>query len=219
VLDRLAAQRIYYDGMESTVRKLLELDSKVDELTTRISKLSKNSSNSSKPPSSDIVKPSNRAERRRDKKKRRKGGQLNHPKWERPLFGPDEVISLEHTLTTCPFCTGSLERLPDEPAKILQQIGFVTQPVEKIEHRAPAYWCPSCQRIHYAPIPAEAVKQGLFKPDISATVCFLKYVGCMSLSAIKRYLFDAWGVKVTKGYLVKVLRKTHIPHPILKKRR
>jgi transposase len=33
-------------------------------------------------------------------------------------------------------------------------------------------------------------------------------VGCMSLSAIKRYLFDAWGVKVTKGYLAKVLRKS-----------
>lgn len=207
-LERKAAEEIYDRGKEQTVNFLLALDAKVDALTEMVARLSKNSSNSSKPPSSDIVKPTNRAERRRDEKKRKKGGQMNHPKWERPLFSPDEVTSLEHTLTTCPHCAGSLERLTDEPTKILQQIGFVTQPVEKTEHRAPAYWCPSCQRIHYAPIPAEAIKQGLFKPDIAATVCFLKYVGCMSLSAIKRYLFDAWGVKVTKGYLAKVLRKS-----------
>jgi hypothetical protein len=47
----------------------------------------------------------------------------------------------------------------------------------------------------------------LFKPDISATVCFLKYVGCMSLSGIKKYLYDVWGEKVTKGYLARVLQK------------
>jgi transposase len=204
-MDKELAQRLYDSGKEPTIAKLIELDSKVDELTAKIAGLSKNSSNSSKPPSSDIVKPSSRAERRRDKKKRTKGGQLNHPKWERQLFIPDEVVS--HTLTSCPHCAGPLEKLADEPERILQQIGLVTQPVTKTEHRAPAYWCASCQRIHYAPLPPEAVKQGLFKPDICATVCFLKYVGCMSLSGIKKYLLDAWDVKVTKGYLVKVLRK------------
>lgn len=204
-MNKELAQRLYDSGKEPTIAKLIELDSKVDELTAKIARLSKNSSNSSKPPSSDIVKPPSRAERRRDKKKRNKGGQLNHPKWERQLFTPDEVVS--HTLTSCPHCAGSLEKLADEPDRILQQIGFVTQPVKKIEHRAPTYWCPSCHRIHYAQFPPEAVKQGLFKPDIYATVCFLKYVGCMSLSGIKRYLLDAWDVKVTKGYLAKVLRK------------
>jgi transposase len=114
---------------------------------------------------------------------------------------------ISHTLTSCPHCAGPVEKLADEPQRILQQIGLPTQPVKKTEHRAPAFWCASCQCIHYAPLPPEAVKQGLFKPDIYATVCFLKYVGCMSLSGIKKYLLDAWDVKVTKGYLVKVLRK------------
>jgi transposase len=206
-MDRAAAEQLYRRGMEPTIASLLALDSKVDELTARIAKLSKNSSNSSKPPSSDIVKPSNRAERRRDKKKRTKGGQLNHPKWERLPFSPDEVVPIHYTLTSCPHCAGPVEMLAGEPERILQQIGLAAPAVEKTEHRAPAYWCSRCQCIHYASFPASVVKEGLFKPDISATVCFLKYVGCMSLSGIKKYLYDAWGVKVTKGFLVKVLQK------------
>jgi len=206
-MDKVSAQRLYDSGKEPTIAKLIELDSKVDELTARIAKLSKNSSNSSKPPSSDIVKPSNRAQRRCDKKKHKKGGQLNHPKWERVPFDSNDVMPIYYTLTSCPHCAGSMERLADEPEKILQQIGLPSPAVEKTEHRAPAYWCSRCKCIHYASFPANVVKEGLFKPDISATVCFLKYVGCMSLSGIKKYLHDVWDVKVTKGYLAKVLRK------------
>jgi transposase len=79
--------------------------------------------------------------------------------------------------------------------------------VEKSEYRAHAYWCPKCKCFHYAPIPAAAKKEGLFKPDIAAMVCFLKYVGCMSFNGIKRYLADAMGISVTKGYLAKVVQK------------
>lgn len=204
-MDESIARTIYNAGEKSTIAKLMELDRTIDELTAQIARLTKNSSNSSKPPSSDIVKPTGGSGRRHDTKKRTKGGQVNHPKWERQLFTPDEVVS--YSLPSCPHCAGSLEKLVDTPDKILQQIGLMTQPVNKVEHRAPAYWCASCQRIHYASIPPEAVKQGLFTPDIHATVCFLKYVGCMSLSGIKRYLRDAWDVTVTKGYLAKVLRK------------
>ena len=207
-MDNAVAGRIYDMGKEPTVTKLIELDSKVDELTARIAKLTKNSSNSSKPPSSDIVKPANRAERRRDQKKRKKGGQMNHPKWERAPFGPDEAVSIQYPLTSCPHCAGAVEQLEGEPAKVLQQIGLTARMIEKTQHSAPAYWCSSCQRIHYATFPAAVVKQGLFKPNISATVCFLKYVGCMSLTGIKRYLQDAFGTNVTKGYLAKVLKKS-----------
>ena len=206
-MDRAAAERLYRRGMEPTIASLLALDAKVDELTARIARLSKNSSNSSKPPSSDIVKPPNRAQKRRDKKKRKKGAQLNHPKWERVPFGPDEIVPIQYDLTSCPHCAGPVEKLADEPDRILQQIGLTATAVEKTEHRAPAYWCNRCQCIHYASFPTTVVKEGLFKPDISATICFLKYVGCMSLSGIKRYLHDVLDVKVTKGYLAKVLRK------------
>lgn len=210
-MDKNSARRIYEAGRAATVAKLIELDSKVDELAEQLAKASKNSTNSSKPPSSDITNPPklDRAERRRRQKaKRKKGGQLGHPKWQRDAFGPHEVEPIEHTLDSCPVCAGRLVRLADEKPKTQQQIELVSPAVRKIEHRGNAYWCPKCQCIHYAPIPEHAIKEGLFRPEIAATVCFLKYVGCMSLSAIKRYLKDAMDVRVSKGYLAKVLRKS-----------
>lgn len=213
-MDLNSAEKIYYSGKDSTVKKIIELDTKIDEqnikidkLNEKIAKLSKNSSNSSKPSSSDIVKP-NRAERRRDnKKKRKKGGQENHPRWERQTFSPDELKPIEHALKSCPHCNGpvflDLKRKP----KTLQQIEIITPVVEKTEHRAYAYWCPHCKCFHYASFPESVEKEGLFKAHISATVCFLKYAGSMSYSAIKKYLHDAMGIKVSKGYLAKVVRK------------
>jgi transposase len=212
------AGRLYNSGKAATIAKLVMLDAQVESLSAKVkvlsekvAKLSKNSSNSSKPPSSDIVNPqaANRAERRRQHKgKRKKGGQPGHPKWERMPFSSDEVDPIEYTLESCPVCSGQLEKLPDEEPKIMQQVELANPPVKKIEHRANAYWCAKCNQIHYARIPEQAVKEGLFRPDMSALVCFLKYVGCMSLSEIKKYLKDAMNIPVTKGYLAKVIRKS-----------
>lgn len=217
-MDETTAGRVYDSGRAATIAVLLDMDSritlltaKVDALTAQVAKLSKNSSNSSKPPSSDIVNPhaANRAERRRlQKEKRKKGGQPGHPKWERKPFGSDEVNPIEYTLESCPVCSGRLEKLPDEEPKTIQQVELATPPVTKIEHRAHAYWCSQCNQIHYAKIPAQTVKEGFFRPDISAMVCFLKYVGCMSLSGIKKHLKDVMNIPVTKGYLAKVIQKS-----------
>lgn len=205
-MDRSFAERIFDSGKAPTVAKLIELDTKVDELTARIAALSRDSSNSSKPPSSDIVKP-NRARQRAEKKKRHKGGQPNHPKWQRRPFSSAEVTPLEYTLQSCPTCTGPLILLPDQPPRTRQQVEIVTPAVQRLEHRALAYWCAHCNRVHYASIPENVTKQGFFKPHIATTVCVLKYLGCMSLSGIKKYLCDAMDIKVTKGYLAKVIQK------------
>jgi hypothetical protein len=206
-MNKQTAEQLYDSGKETTVEWLLKLDSKVDELTEKIARLSKNSSTSSKPPSSDIVKP-NRQERRSDQKaKRKKGGQENHPRWERTAFSPDEVKPIEHALKSCPTCNGPVFLDLKRPPKTIQQIETLAPVVEKSEHRAFAYWCPHCKCFHYASFPQSIQKEGLFKAHISTTVCFLKYVGCMPYSAIKKYLRDAMGVRVSKGFLVKVVRK------------
>jgi transposase len=218
-MTRDEAEAIYNAGKEAVITKLMELDAKVEaltkkveELTDLVARLMKNSSNSSKPPSSDIVKPpkvTNRAERRRlEKIRRKKGGQLGHPKWTRAAFPPEQIDNLiTYHLDKCPECGSSLVRAHDEVDRIQQQVAFRTPSVEKIEHRSHAYWCRKCQSIHYARIPDESVRQGFFKPDIAACVCFLKFVGNMSLSGIKQYILDTNGIKVTKGYLAKVIRK------------
>jgi transposase len=207
-IDRAAAERLYDSDREKTIEFMLRLDAKVDELTAIVARLTKNSSNSSKPPSSDITKPPslNRAERRRDKK-RKIGGQWGHQKWERSLWDESEVNTQDYLLTACPVCGGSLRQMPDEPPIVLQQAELATPAVEKIQHRAPAFWCPRCKRVHHAKFPKPVTRQGLLKTDLSALVCFLKYAGCMSMSGIKRYLADVADVRVTKGYIAKLLQK------------
>jgi len=207
-MDRKAAEELYDAGKEVTVEFLLRLDAKVDELTEKVAKLSKNSSNSSKPPSSDITRPpgSNRADRRRQKKRKR-GAQWGHKKQVRKPWGEDEVRVIEYTLDACPHCQSPVRKLSEEAPRVMQQAELLAAAVEKMEHRGLAYWCAKCRRVHYAPIPAAVEKQGLFSDSLSATVCFLKYVGCMSLSGIRRYLRDAMDVKASKGYLAKVLQK------------
>ena len=208
-MDRKTAEALYDSGKENTVEWLLRLDAKVDELAEKVAKLSKNSSNSSKPPSNDITNPQgmNRAERRQQKKKNKHNAQWGHQKRERTNWSEDQVNVVNYDLNACPDCAGPLRKLEHEAPRVLQQAELVSSVIEKTEHRGNAYWCPICQRIHYAPIPEVVRREGLFKENISATVCFLKYVGCMSLMGIKRYLQDAMGVKVTKSYLAKVIQK------------
>ncbi|MBD3419064.1 MAG: transposase [Chitinivibrionales bacterium] len=77
----------------------------------------------------------------------------------------------------------------------------------KLEHRAHAYWCQRCQKIHYLPLPQRVVKAGFMDEHHSATVCFLKYVGSMSFSAIKQYFKNVHDIKVSKGQLAKIIPK------------
>lgn len=204
-MDRCVAEQIFNSGKEPTINKLLEMDTSLCVLQRKIDSLSKNSTNSSKPPSSDIVKASLRDQTAAPKK--RIGGQPGHPKHQRPLFHPDDISSsFEHPLKCCPDCSGPLLPRPDKN-RILQQVELKEKPLDKIQHTAYAYWCPHCNKFEYADFPPSAVKAGLFKENISATICFLKFVGAMSLSGIKKYCRDVLSITVTKGYLAKVIRK------------
>lgn len=201
------AEHLYDTGKEATVAKLLILDTKVDELNERIAKLTKNSSNSSKPPSSDIVKPKPPVKGRGRKKKRRAGGQPGHARYERIPFSPDEVTPVEYTLTSCPDCHGAVTLLNDRSPRIVQQIALPEKPIEKLEHRGYAYWCPQCEKIHYASIPRKIRNAGLLDEHYSATICFLKYVGCVPLSGIKKYFNNVLDVPISKGQISKILKK------------
>jgi len=130
----------------------------VAELEAQLAAARKHSGNSSKPPSSDIVKPSKSPPEGEDKRKI--GGQPGHPRHERPAF-PPELIDEPHdyTLEQCPDCGGKLQDAALAP-KVIQQVEILVNPLHIAEHRGQAYWCPKCQQVHYAPLPAEVVKAG-----------------------------------------------------------
>lgn len=184
------------------------LQARIAELEAQLAKAQKHSGNSSKPPSSDIVKPPQSDAPHSKGKKRRRGGQPGHPRHERPAFTPDQLTAAPHeyTLDLCPDCGGTLKNAAAAP-RLIQQVEIVVQPIQVEEHRARAYWCPKCQKVHYAALPPPVENAGLVGPRLTALVGFLKSVCHASFSTIRKFLRDVVGVTISRGQLAKVVQK------------
>jgi transposase len=182
------------------------LTQRIEQLEQQLAAAHKNSSNSSKPPSSDIVKkPKPRPNGRR---KRKPGGQPGHAKHERPAFSPDQIKDTRpYTLDKCPECGGRLSA-SNKPPKVVQQVEIVAPPTEVIEHRAVAYWCRRCQKVHYATLPPKVAKGGLLGPKLTALVAYLKGACHCSFSTIQRFFRDVLQIEISRGQLAKVINKT-----------
>jgi transposase len=165
----------------------------------------KNSSTSSKPPSSDIVNP--KKPLRKDGKKRNRGAQPGHEQHLRKPFPPEAVNEfVPHSLDCCPGCGGALIRSRRKPT-VLQQVEITATPTVVTEHQGLAYWCAHCREFHYAPLPAAVSKAGLFGPRLTALVAFMKGVCHASFSTIRKFLRDVVRVRVSRGYLAKLIGK------------
>ena len=180
------------------------LAARVAELEARIGVLEKNSSNSHKPPSCDIVKP----KRPKAAKRRRTiGAQPGHPKHQRKPFGPEELdATYQYTLQQCPDCGGRLKRARRRP-RTVQQVELIERPIRIEEHRAPAYWCPHCRALRWAPLPPAVAKGGLAGVRLTALVAYLKGGAHASYSTIQHFLCDVMKVKLSRGQLVRLVGK------------
>jgi len=189
------------------IRLVLDLARRVEVLEQEVARLRKNSSTSSKPPSSDIVKPPSGRTKVGHGRKRSIGGQPGHEKHERKPFESEDVDDvIEHSLDGCPDCGGRMRGAAGW-GDVVQQVELVQRPFRVTEHRAPGYWCPRC-RIHVrAAMPLALERGGLFGPRMSALVAYLKG-GChASYSTIQALLGDVLGVRVSTGFLAKVVGK------------
>jgi len=202
VFARKEVDQMIAEAVAKATAPLLE---RIASLEAELAKAKKNSSNSSKPPSSDMVKPPKPSAK--SGKKRKRGGQPGHPQHLRPIFPPEAVNQVEpHTLDCCPDCGGSL-RLAKRPPEVLQQVETTETPTIVTEHQGLAYWCPHCQKFHYAPLPDAVVKAGLFGPRLTAFVAFMKGVCHASFSTIRKFLRDVVHMDVSRGYLAKLVAK------------
>ena len=216
VFDTIIVNRDDYFQQEGEKKRLhgrvsdLEIENKElkkenHELKEKIAKLSKTSKNSSKSPSSDIVKQN---KKKQNEKNSKIGGQPGHPKHERKPFSQDEIHDVhEYNMSQCPMCNHSVEIDLSKDPKIIQQAEIVKVPIQKEEHKAYAYWCENCQKYHYAEFPPEVIKAGLFKAKITALVAYMKNVCHCSFSNIRKYFRDVLHIKVSRGYLSKIIQK------------
>jgi transposase len=175
----------------------------------KIASLSKNSTNSGKKPSSDdITNPKKKKKKKGNGKKRKKGGQPGHAKHERAPFGEDEIDEfVPHILPRCPGCGYEKVKLLDSKPRIQQQVEIETIIAKKVENRLFAVWCEGCQKIHYAPLPPDVVKEGLFKTRITALTAYMSHVCHASFSTIRKFVRDILGVTVSRGFLAKTIQK------------
>lgn len=193
------------EELRSAKETIISLNEKVAELYEKLAKFAKTSANSSKPPSSDIVKQNRNSGNKSGSKK---GGQPGHPKHERESNKAEDVNFVhEYNLAQCPVCQNSVDIDLSKEPRIIQQAEIVEIPVQIEEHKAHAYWCSNCQKYHYADFPAAVVKEGLFKAKITALVAYMKHVCHCSFSNIKRYFRDVLKLKISTGYLSKIIQK------------
>jgi transposase len=185
--------------------QLVAVQARLTQVEQQLAQARKNSSTSSKPPSSDIVKPA-RAAHAAGQLKRRRGGQPGHARHQRRDFPPEAVEVHLHRLDHCPDCGHPLEEAQTAP-RILQQVEILDKPIRIDEHQGLAYWCPPCQRIHYAPLPATVEHGGLLGPQLTSLVAFLKGVCHASFSTIRKFLRDVAGFTVSRGQLAKVIAR------------
>ena len=184
---------------------VLKLQARIEALEAENARLRKDSSNSHKPPSSDIVKPPPPA--RPGGKKRSIGGQPGHPRHQRAPFSPDEINNtLSYALERCPDCGGPLQPAT-EPARVVQQVELVERPITVTEHRAPAYWCAHCQKLHRAPLPAEVRAAGLVGTRLTALVAWLKGGAHGSYATVQTLLRDVLRAELSSGQLARLVQK------------
>lgn len=208
-----SSQQPACSGCAELAAKLDRLLAKVDKLEKELAKCKdelakakKHSGNSSKPPSGDIVSPK-KATAKSPKGRRKRGGQPGHPRHERSAFNPEQIdFTWIHYYEACPCCGGTLEDT-DEPIKILQQVELLPVPLEISEHQRVAQQCTQCHKKHLAPWPEDLQRAGLVGPRLTALIAYLKSACHMSYLAIRRFLRDVVGVKISNGMVRKLIGK------------
>jgi len=188
--------------------RVAELEAENARLVAQLAAARKHSGNSSKPPSSDIVKP--KGQRPKQKSKRRIGGQPGHPRHERPAFAPDQVDQrVAYRLRACPVDSSHRISPAEGPEhqRTIQQVELVEKPFKVVEHTAYSVWCHDCGCYHQACLPQAIVRAGLFGPRLTSLAVYLKGRIHASYSGIRDFLQDVVHLKVSRGYVAKLLRK------------
>jgi transposase len=182
-----------------------QLRARIAQLEAELAAAQKNSANSSKPPSTDIIKPKKKT---KNGKKRKRGGQKGHPKHTRPLLPDDEVDYIDLRCSECPDCHGPVVK-SKEPPKVLQQIELAlpSEMISVVGFRSHACWCRKCKQVHYAPIDDATRRAGLMGPRLTALVAYLKGACHCSYSTIRKFIRDVLQIKISRGYLAKLIAK------------
>jgi transposase len=184
-----------FDALPPAVQAYIRyLEARLADLEARFDQ---NSTNSSKPPSSDgpHVKP---APPKTPSGKRR-GGQPGHPRHDRVILPPDEVI--DHKPTHCRSCQAPVAG--DDPDPIVDQVIELPPQLRHVtHHRRHTLTCASCAALTTAPA-VPAARTG-FGPRLTAATAYLSGVGRLGKRAIRTLFADLCSIPVSVGVVSKL---------------
>jgi len=182
------------DVREAILALVMSLEQRIAALEAR---LGQDSSNSSRPPSSDGPRVKRGVPR--TPSGRRRGGQGGHPKHERVILPPDEVV--DHKPTRCGHCDHPLAG--DDPEPIIDQV-IELPPVMRhvIHHRRHTLACPRCRARTTAESVPEAARG--FGPRLQAAAAYLSGVGRLGKRPIRRLFADLHGIPISTGSVSKL---------------
>jgi transposase len=180
-------------------QQLAQLQARITDLEAR---LNQHSQNSSKPPSSDP--PSAPPRPARTPRGRKPGGQLGHPRHERPDPEPGQIDTVcDHYPDTCPHCQTSVSDNCWDACAVRTQYVWELPLVQPhiTAHHYHTVCCPTCGYLVTAPRPPD-VPPGSFGPQTAATIAMLH--GCYRLSdrEIPHLLHDLYRLPISLGSVV-----------------
>jgi len=91
--------------------------------------------------------------------------------------------------------------------RVIQQIELVPLTTTVEEHQSYSSWCPHCRKAFAAPLPERIAHGGLLGTQLTALVAYLKGACHASFSTIRKFFRDVLQIKISRGYLVEVIRK------------
>lgn len=175
-----------------------DLIAKIAELEAR---LNQNSSNSSKPPSSDP--PHGKPAPPKPPSGKRRGGQLGHPKAQRMLLPPDEIIPLKPA-----FCRGCSRALKgDDLQPFVHQVHEIP-PIKPhvVEYRCHQLSCAHCGTATRAPLPIEATSG--YGPRAQAIAALLTGSCRMGKRGTSQLMEDVFGLSMSPATVCKLQHRT-----------
>jgi len=187
------AKALYRSGEEPTVKKLLELDTRVEQLEKTLKKMQNPKDDPSKPSGmkAPYEKPSLKG------RKKRPGRKKGHKGVRRPA--PEVVNETKvHTISHCPECFLILKEPVSKRERFSEDIPKV-EPVIK-RHIINIYYCPRCKKIVEAPCEDALPKSTLGNRLLVQTAYLHFYLG-LSLHKIVTYLNSCLYFSVSAGGL------------------
>lgn len=138
---------------------------------------------------------------------RKLGGQLGHSGISRKV--PARVDQTIRCFSkVCPTCQGKLKRSATVKTHTIEDIPNLEQIRTQVtEYKVERQWCSSCHK-EVLGKPAMIIPHSRLGLNLIIQILIFKYVCRMSLEILVETLYQTYGVKVSQGGVINILRKT-----------